>query len=647
VARIRTDGGNHDRAVWLVALFVVVGVLVPTASVLWFMNQAAKDQATLARQNLQDAYRGQLRLICDKVSAYWSQRMAALDASSGSGTPADFKRIITTRLADSAILLDRSGSVVYPSQASPDAGRSINIAEWLAEDARLSNRDEMANAARKYARIADAESDPSLAAQAAQAQVRCLVRSGDTEAAVRAIQQHFTTGRRIRGTDRRGRLIAADEQLLALQLVKPDDPRRVAAADCLTNLLDNYDGVTMPAAQRLFLMDELLAQTSGSKPPDLPTYTAERIAAQMLDGGTIRPGNHVMQDAGVAGLWKLTSPNGRVVALYRTESVLAAMRQLFGDPPVSGARFVITAPGGGGTEDYVPAGSVLPGWQLSLTGLDASAFGRMAQRRITFYLWMGYLAVAAIAITGFIVGRSFRRELRLAHLKSDLVSTVSHELKNPLSSMQVLVDALLDDPHPEAQKTREYLELIARENARLSRLIENFLTFSRLERRRQTFDFVDTQPASVVQSAVAAARERMVLPAGHLEVAVTPDLPLVHADESALVTALLNLLDNAYKYTPSDKRISVSAYRRDGHVIFEVRDNGIGIAAGEQKKIFRRFYQVDRRLAREVGGCGLGLSIVEHIAHAHGGTVQVKSQPGVGSTFSLILPCARAKGTRA
>lgn len=453
--RIRMGSSNQDRAVWLVTLFVVVGVLVPTASVLWFMNQAAKDQATLARQNLLDAYRGQLRLIRDKVSTYWTLRMAALDSSAGAGAPADFKRIITTGLADSAILLDRNGTVVYPSQAPPAAGRSTNIAEWLAADAHLSNRDEVAKAARKYARIAGAESDPSLAAQAAQAQVRCLVQSGDTEGAVRAIQQHFTAGRKMHGIDRRGRLIAADEQLLALHLMKGNDPRRAAAATRLANLLNDYDRVAVPAAQRLFLMGELLAQSSGSNVPNLPTYAAERIAVQMLDGGTVRPGNHLMQDAGVAGWWKLTSPNGRVIALYQTESVLAAMRQLFGEPPASGARFMITPPGGTSAEDYVPAGSILPGWQLSLMGLDASAFDQIAQRRITSYLWSGYLAIAAIAITGLIVGRSFRRQLRLARLKSDLVSTVSHELKSPLSSMRVLVDALHSDPQLEAQKTRD------------------------------------------------------------------------------------------------------------------------------------------------------------------------------------------------
>jgi two-component system phosphate regulon sensor histidine kinase PhoR len=101
---------------------------------------------------------------------------------------------------------------------------------------------------------------------------------------------------------------------------------------------------------------------------------------------------------------------------------------------------------------------------------------------------------------------------------------------------------------------------------------------------------------------------------------------------------LLNLLDNAYKYTREEKRISVCVSRENGHVVFAVKDNGIGIAPREQKRIFRRFYQVDRRLARQAGGCGLGLSIVDFIVRAHGGRVNVESHPGTGSTFRVLLP---------
>jgi len=187
--------------------------------------------------------------------------------------------------------------------------------------------------------------------------------------------------------------------------------------------------------------------------------------------------------------------------------------------------------------------------------------------------------------------------------------------------------------------------LMAVENARLTRLIDNFLTFSRLERNRQQFAFKPASAADIVDDALNALPEdRRREHAAHVEVAT--DVPAIVADHDAMVTVLLNLLDNAYKYTPADKQISLRVFHERGtdQVVFAVADNGIGIPVREQKRIFRRFYRVDQRLARETTGSGLGLSIVEAIVRAHGGTVQVESVPERGSTFTVSVPCV-AEGT--
>jgi two-component system phosphate regulon sensor histidine kinase PhoR len=259
-----------------------------------------------------------------------------------------------------------------------------------------------------------------------------------------------------------------------------------------------------------------------------------------------------------------------------------------------------------------------------------------SSRALVAHLWIGFLAIAVLAIASIIAGQILRREWQLARMKTDLVAAVAHELKTPVSSVRALVDTLLDDENADARKTREYLELIARESLRLSRVIETFLAFARLERNRQEFAFTAQPPDSLVHAALDAAQERLRDCAIHVEVAA--GLPSVHADEEALVTVLLNLIDNAWKYTPAEKHVAVRVYRAEACVVFEVADNGIGIAAREQKKIFRRFYQVDRRLSRESGGCGLGLSIIDSIVRAHGGSVRVSSQPGHGSTFSVTIP---------
>ena len=600
------------------------------------MNEAARSQAESARQSVTEAYRAQLRLLRDRIDSYWKSRAAAIAEDSGAGTAPEFTRIVSSGLCDSLVLLDNNGVVTYPVTVPPVPAPDPRVQnpDWRAARALEAGRP--LEAASAWGRIADSETDPSAAARAAQAQIRCLVRSGRAETAIRMIQQRFATGTAARGLDLQRRLIAADEQLLALRLMKPSDTRYLPAIRRLAALLNDYRDAPIPSAQRLFLMDELRAAAPGQAV--LPTNDAESLAAQFLEGEPPRAAGPTLQPARVPGLWKLAVGKGRAIALYRTETVFRAISGLLNDGTAKSVKFVAIQPGRPSAEEAIAAGPMLPGWQLSFSLLDARVFDEAARRRTAAYLWVGFLAVAAMAVAGLIVAQAFRRQWRLARLKTDLLAAVSHELKTPLASMRLLVDALLEENKFEPEKTRDYLELIAGENRRLSRLIGNFLTFSRIERNRQKFEFTETRPEDVVRAAVHAMRERLQAPACHLEIDVADGLPVLRADQDALVTVLLNLLDNAHKYTPTDRRILLQAYREGNNVVFAVKDNGIGIAPREQKRIFRRFYQVDRRLARETGGCGLGLSIVDFIVRAHGGAVRVESKPGAGSTFRVLTP---------
>ena len=236
--------------------------------------------------------------------------------------------------------------------------------------------------------------------------------------------------------------------------------------------------------------------------------------------------------------------------------------------------------------------------------------------------------------------RLVRRQMALTQLRNDLVANVTHELKTPLSSMRLLVDTLLNSQPLHEQTAREYLQLIAQENLRLSRLIDNFLTFSRMERNKYAFGFKEVPVTAIVEGAITAVRERFNAPGCQFETHIAPDLPSVVADPDALVTAVVNLLDNAYKYSGEEKQITLSASAENGSVFFAVKDNGIGLSPRDTKRIFKRFFQVDQRLSRNGGGCGLGLSIVKFIVTAHHGNVRVESQPGRGSTFTISLPRA-------
>jgi len=604
---------------------LLLAVLIPTGCLLYFINEAVATQRNLAQRQLGDAYRGQLRLMVERIDSFWNQRAAELGKLTEAESPSVFfEHCVRDGLADSVICLQADGRPAYPALAAPPrSDPTLGDAKW-AEARLLEDTGKKAAAVEKYESIAAAEKDPSTAARAWQAAIRCLVTSGRTEEALRRIDEQYREWGLSYATSLDGRVIMADEYRLAMQLLPVGDSRLTVAAQRLFGIVQNYSRA-MPSAQRLFLMDWLRTAVKEPKYRLFPTYQAERLAERVLSAGYASPGESRFQLTRIGDIWKLTPQGGRVVALYSTDTILKNTPR---DPALT-----LTPPGRPAppSAEVATAGS-LPGWQLSLASANPAAWNGGGSGRTASYLWIGFLTIAAMGVLAMAAAQMLRREMRIAHLKTDLVAAVSHELKTPLASMKLLVESLLSGAQFEPQRTREYLQMIARENNRLSRLIDNFLTFSRMERNRGKFQFARCRPEAVVCAAMESIGDRYAV-----EVEVQPDLPALYADEDALVTVLLNLLDNAYKYSDGERRIVLGVSRVEGRVCFEVEDNGIGIAEKDQKKIFRRFFQVDRRLARQAGGVGLGLSIVEYIVKAHHGEVSVTSSPGAGSTFCVFL----------
>ena len=166
-----------------------------------------------------------------------------------------------------------------------------------------------------------------------------------------------------------------------------------------------------------------------------------------------------------------------------------------------------------------------------------------------------------------------------------------------------------------------------------------------MERNKKAFEFMRVNLGDVARAAADGVDERFAPPQSRLEVTVDEALPEVWADRDAMETVFLNLLDNAWKYSGDEKLIRVRVYADRDNVLAEVSDNGVGMSRQTTRRIFDKFYQVDQRLSREVGGCGLGMSIVKFILDAHGGTIDVRSQLGKGSTFTIRLPIANGQQT--
>ena len=405
---------------------------------------------------------------------------------------------------------------------------------------------------------------------------------------------------------------------------------------------------SLSAPQRRFLMREL--RRLFPDPALAQMLAAEDLAARCLEAGPVRPGPPGLRPSAVPGVSQFAITSGRVITLDQTEVVVARMRgeiaYQLGWQLGWGDESPTFLPPGKEFEHFfltLPAGASMPGWRLAMSLEDPGSFDAAAKQRIASYVWVGVLVFATVIVLAALALRLVRRQVALTELRNDLVANVTHELKTPLASMRLLVDTLLNSQPLHEQTAREYLQLIAQENLRLSRLIDNFLTFSRMERNKYAFGFKEVPATAIVEGAIAAVRERFNTPGCRFETHIAPELPCVVADADALVTAVVNLLDNAYKYSGEEKQIALSASAENGSVAFAVKDNGIGLSPRDTKRIFKRFFQVDQRLSRSGGGCGLGLSIVKFIVTAHHGSVRVESQPGRGSTFTISLPRAEAR----
>jgi signal transduction histidine kinase len=253
------------------------------------------------------------------------------------------------------------------------------------------------------------------------------------------------------------------------------------------------------------------------------------------------------------------------------------------------------------------------------------------------FLILGILS--ALIIIGLMLTKHVvSKEVALAKLKSDFVSNVSHELRTPLALIRLYAETLELGRITTKEKKHEYYKIIRKESERLTGLINNILDFSRIEAGHKEYEFRDTDIADLVRNTLDSYRYQIEQQGFTLKEEIDESLPTVCVDREAIARALLNLMNNALKYSPNEKYLHVKLYRENGSVKLQVEDHGIGITSREQTKIFEKFYRTGDPLVHNTKGSGLGLSLVRHITDAHGGSVDVDSTPGKGSRFTLTLP---------
>jgi signal transduction histidine kinase len=328
--------------------------------------------------------------------------------------------------------------------------------------------------------------------------------------------------------------------------------------------------------------------------------------------------------------WLIGLAEGQPVVAVRAEPLLASLSST-GDASLE---LAVSAGGEALGPDF-------PGLGLSF---PAGTFGAAAAPPLqrSFYMTALVLVVSMALLGAYLFWRDVQRDVRLAEMRSQFVSSVSHELKTPLTAIRMFAETLLlgRARHPDARE--EYLETIVNESERLTRLLNNVLDFSKIEQGKKLYRLEPHSLGAIVRAAAKAMQYPLSQQGFELRVSIDDRLPPVSADADAVEQAILNLLSNAMKYSGQSRTIDLMARRDGDRAVVAVTDRGVGIAPHEQRRIFEKFYRIEGPDRDRTPGTGLGLTLVEHVARAHGGAVHVESVPGEGSTFSIVLPLAAA-----
>jgi len=280
------------------------------------------------------------------------------------------------------------------------------------------------------------------------------------------------------------------------------------------------------------------------------------------------------------------------------------------------------------------ASASLP-WTLQVFATSGAVSGS-PRRNLLIMLFAG---IALVLVSGwYFILRAISRELRVGRLQADFVAAVSHEFRSPLTSLSHVAEMLAHDRFPTEDLRQRSYGVLVRETDRLRGLVEHLLDFRRFDRGAHTFKREPLDVGALLRSVVEEFEARLTSGDHAIDLSIAEGPIQVRADREALARTIWNLLDNAVKYSPSRPTVWVTMARHNGRVVITVRDQGIGIPIEEQREIFGRFIRGSQPKAKRIAGTGIGLAMADEIVRAHGGTIEVASTPGAGSTFSLQLP---------
>jgi signal transduction histidine kinase len=645
---------GHRRQVllFLVAIILPCVVLVVLGVRMMVQERELSEKRLVdERRGLTSRLRQELSTRLDRIAL---EQATALLAHPVGPRSRDYGNPAVVLVASAA-----NGSLTLPWEGNPSTARFRDLLEHdvFARLVAEGERAEIASghpeaAVDFYARALAAARDPAQGAYARLLRARALLAAGRRTAALSDLESVLGSGPDL--VDEHGVPLA----LYAASRLLEAAVQREAVIDRVRRALE--DPHRLPPTALYLLRD--LVENGGSATDSagdgsvatLATAVAERIACteQMIALKRDFPrlglgvGGARMHNAGarwvvygapawLVGRARPLEGEDDIVVVVRAESLFAAVEDVAIESGDAAAELAIASDHDGGIAE--PLGTAFPGIVARFPASAAVGDTGWDARR-WFYLVALLLVVSVTLFGAYFVSRDVRRELRLAEMRSRFVSAVSHELKTPLTAIRMFAETLQLRRSSDPETQAEYLDTIVNESERLTRLLNNVLDFSKIERGKKEYRRTPNDLADIVRATAHAMQYPLEQQEFTLNVEVQEGLTSAAVDRDAVEQAILNLLANAMKYSGSSRQIDLRLKGADGHAVIEVEDHGVGIDPAEQKKIFQQFYRVPTRDNDGIPGTGLGLTLVQHIAEGHAGRVTVDSTPGRGSTFAIHLP---------
>ena len=622
-------------------MLLAIAVMLPAVCLLWFMTQAVKNERLAIRQKLIDSYTNRAEELFFKYpESFWISSEKNLSSFSA------------------FVMYDQNDVISYPpvaKQYQPSFPENIHKA-W-----KLEYSDEnFEEAIKQYNLIANESYAGEIQHECQLGIVRCLTQQKKFNEAIKVCFDLAYPSQYIKG--KYTPVLISQDRLMLANLYSRTNNKELLKE--LQNQFPDIIKFFIPAETKIFILNQLI-EIAGTNNFAGKLKQEIQDAQKIIDSSMISLAaadyfdkNPVLKAHPLNTFYKIQASislygmyfehnNTKMLGLLTEEKMKQFWQKSvddFTDKLVfcriyddKGQLIAGQAAVEGEIFSTLNLKSYFAGWKVELY-LRSGVFKEAADKKMYIYFWVASIVIVLMLSSTLLAGKAVLKQARLNKLKNDFIATITHELKTPLSSMRVLVDTLLEGRCETKQQETEYLQLISKENLRLSKLIDNFLTFSRMERNKQIFDIAPASPVEIANNAAEAMQAKFEKANVNFILNVLKPLPMINADKDAIVTVLVNLLDNAYKYSNDNKQIELSVFDEETEVCFTVKDNGIGMTHRQIKKIFDRFYQADISLSRRAEGTGLGLSIVKFIIDAHKGKIEVESKPGKESVFKIKLP---------